>query len=100
MLAMLLLVFFMPLISIIHLIAVASFQRNSLYRSKSFTVKHLLVALFFPVAGMALITFEYLMNLSKGGIDFGSFLLIISFYGLLAVIFAVPYLLYLRAIKS
>lgn len=100
MLAMLLLIFFMPLVSFIHLIATISFQRNGLYRSKSFTIKHLAVALFFPIAGMTLMTFEYIMNLSKGGIDVGSFLSIFSLYGLLALIFATPYLLHLRAIKK
>lgn len=90
----------MPLVSLIHLIAVFSFQRNGLYQSKSFTIKHLAVAIFFPITGMALITFEYIMNLSKGGIDVASFLLILSLYGLLAVIFATPYLLHLRAAKK
>lgn len=96
MLAMLLLGFFMPLVALIHLIATVSFQRNGYYRSQSFTITHLSVALFFPIAGMALITFEYLMNLSKGGIDVGSFLSVFSLYGLLALLFATPYLLYLR----
>ena len=100
MLAVLLLGFFMPLVSLIHLIATVSFQRNGCYRSKSFTIKHLAVALFFPIAGMALITFEYLINLSLSAIDIDSFLLILSLYGLLALVFAIPYLLHLRAVKK
>ena len=100
MLAMLILGFFMPVVSLIHLIATVYFYKKGYYRSQSFTLKHLAVALFFPIAGMALITFEYVMNLSKGGIDVASFLLILSLYGLLAVIFAIPYLLHLRAAKK
>lgn len=100
MLAMLLLGFFMPLVALIHLIATVSFQRNGYYRSQSFTITHLSVALFFPIAGMALITFEYLMNLSKGGIDVASYLSILSPYALLALLFAAPYLLHLSAIKK
>ncbi len=100
MLAMLLLVLFMPLVALIHLIATISFQRNDLYRSKSFTIKHLAVALFFPIAGMALITFEYLMNLRLGGIDVESYLLILSPYALLTLLFATPYFLHLRAVKK
>ena len=100
MLAMLILVFFMPVVAFIHLIATVSFQRNGLYRSKSFTIKHLAVALFFPIAGMALITFEYVMNLPLGGIDVASYLSILSPYGLLTVIFATPYWLHLWATKK
>ncbi|ALF60027.1 hypothetical protein AOC03_08225 [Psychrobacter urativorans] len=90
----------MPVVSLIHLIATVYFYKKGYYRSQSFTIKHLVVALFFPIAGMALITFEYVMNLSKGGIDVASFLLILSLYGLLVVIFAIPYLLHLRAAKK
>lgn len=97
---MLLLGFFMPLVSLIHLIATVSFQRNGCYESKAFTIKHLVLALFFPIAGIALITFEYVMNLSKGGIDVASYLSILSLYGLLALFFATPYLLHLRAAKK
>ena len=100
MLAVLILIFFMPLVFFIHLIATVSFQRNGCYRSKSFTIKHLAIALFFPLAGMALITFEYVMNLSKAGIDIGAFLLILFLYKLLALVFAIPYLLHLRAVKK
>ena len=100
MLAVLILIFFMPLVLLIHLIATVSFQRNGLYRSKLFTIKYLAVALIFPLAGMALITFEYVMNLSKGGIDIGSFLLILFLYKLLALVFAIPYLLHLRAARK
>ncbi|MFZ2554601.1 hypothetical protein [Psychrobacter urativorans] len=100
MLAMILLVFFMPLVTVIHLIATISFQRNGLYKSKSFTIKHLAVALLFPIAGMALITFEYIINLRLGGIDVESYLLILSPYALLTLIFATPYFLHLWAVKK
>ena len=97
MLAMLILGFFMPLVSLLHLIATVYFYKKGYYRSQSFTLKHLAVALFFPIAGMALITFEYLINLNLGAIDIDSFLIILSLYGLLAIIFAIPYILYLSA---
>lgn len=97
MLAMILLVFLMPLVALIHLIATVSFQRNGCYRSKSFTIKHLAVALFFPIAGMALITFEYGINRAHGGIHIGTWLSVLFVYAFLAIIFAIPYLLYLTA---
>ena len=97
MLAMLLLVFFMPLVLLIHIIAIFYFQKKGYYRSRSFTIKHLLIAILFPIAGMALITFEYLMNLSKSGIHVGTFLSILFVYGFLSLIFAIPYILYLSA---
>lgn len=60
-------------------------------------LKHVLIAILFPIAGMALITFEYIMNLSKGGLHVGTFLSILFVYGFLALIFAVPYVLHLTA---
>lgn len=99
MLAMLLLVLFMPLVSLIHLIAILYFQKKGYYRSKAFTIKHLAVALFFPIAGMALITFEYIMNLPLGGIDVEAYLSILTPYALLTLFFAAPYFLHLRAVK-
>ena len=97
MLAMLLLLLFMPLVSLIHLIATIFFQTKGYYQSKSFMLKHVLIAILFPIAGMALITFEYIMNLSKGGIHVGTFLSVLFVYGFLALIFAIPYILYLSA---
>ncbi len=97
MLSMLLLVLFMPLVSLIHLIAILYFQKKGYYRSKAFTIKHLAVALFFPIAGMALITFEYIINLQLGSIHVGTFLSVLFVYGFLALIFAVPYILHLSA---
>ncbi len=44
MLAMLILVFFMPLVAIIHLIATIYFFNKGHYSSKSFTTKHLAVS--------------------------------------------------------
>lgn len=97
MLSMLILVFFMPLVLLIHLIATIYFQKKDYYCSKSFTVKHLLIAIIFPIAGMTLITFEYLMNLSKASIHIGTFLSVLFVYGFLSLIFAIPYILYLSA---
>ncbi len=97
MLAMLLLVLFMPLVLLIHVIVMIYFHAKGYYRSKSFTIKHVLIAILFPIAGMALITFEYIMNLSKGGLHVGTFLSILFVYGFLALIFAIPYVLHLTA---
>ena len=97
MLAMLLLLLFMPLVSLIHLIATIFFQTKGCYQSKSFTIKHLAVALFFPIVGMALITFEYIINLQLGSIHVGTFLSVLFVYGFLALIFAIPYILHLSA---
>lgn len=97
MLAMLILIFLMPVVLLVHLIAMLYFYKKARYRSKSFMLKHLLIAMLFPIAGMALITIEYLMNLSKSGIHVGTFLSVLFVYGFLAVIFAIPYILYLSA---
>ena len=97
MLAMLILVFFMPLVAIIHLIATIYFFNKGHYSSKSFTIKHLAVALVFPIAGMGLITFEYWDNMEHAGIHVGTLLSVLFVYGFLAILFAVPYLLYIMA---
>lgn len=97
MLAMLLLLLLMPLVLLIHVVATIYFQTKGYYRSKSFMLKHVLIAILFPIAGMALITFEYIMNLSKGGLHVGTFLSILFVYGFLALIFAIPYVLHLTA---
>ena len=100
MLAMLLLVLFMPLVSLIHLIATVYFYKKQYYQSKSFMLKHVLIAILFPLAGMALMTFEYVMNLSKGGIHVGTFLSVLFVYGFLALLFAIPYVLHLMAAEK
>ena len=95
MLSILVLIFFIPLILLIHLIATIYFQKKGRYRSKNFTIKYLIVAMLAPIAGSALITFEYLANMSKAGIHIGTFLSILFVYGFLSLIFAIPYVLYL-----
>lgn len=97
MLAMLLLVLFMPLVLLIHVIAMFYFQTKGYYRSKSFMLKHLLIGILFPIAGMALITFEYIVNLNTGGIHVGTFLSVLFVYGFLSLIFAIPYTFYLSS---
>ena len=100
MLAMLILVFFMPLVAIIHLIATIYFFNKGYYSSKSFTIKHLAVALMFPIACMVLITFEYWDNMDHVGIHVGTLLAVLFVYVFLAILFAVPYLLYIMAPKK
>ncbi|TXD97100.1 hypothetical protein ES754_08815 [Psychrobacter frigidicola] len=100
MLAMLILAFFMPVLALIHLIATVCFYKKGYYRSQSFTIKHLAVALFFPIAGMALITFEYWDNMPLASIHVGSFLSILFVYAFLAILFAIPYLLHVMAAEK
>lgn len=95
MLALMFLIFIIPVILLIHLIATVCFYKKGYYRSRSFTIKQLLIALIFPIAGMALITFEYLMNLSKNGIHVGTFLSVFFVYSFISLLFAIPYLIYL-----
>ncbi len=95
MLAIMFLVFVIPIILVIHVIATVYFQKKGYYRSKRFTIKHLLVAMLAPIIGMILITFEYLMNLSKNYIHIGTFLSILFVYGFVSLVFAIPYLLHL-----
>ena len=95
MLALMFLVFVIPVFLLIHLIATVYFQKKNYYRSKSFTIKYLLIAMLAPLIGMALITFEYLMNLSKNGIHIGTFLSVLFVYIFLSLLFAIPYILHL-----
>lgn len=97
MLAMLILVFVMPVILLIHLIAMVYCYKKDYFRSKAFTYKYLIIALLAPAAGSALITFEYWINREHGGIHVGTFLSVLFVYGFLALLFTIPYILYLTA---
>lgn len=97
MLSMLFLIFFVPVMLLIHVIATVYFQTRGNYRSRSFTTKHLSVIMLTPIVGIALITFEYLTNMSKSGIHVGTFLSILFVYIFSVVIFAIPYVLYLTS---
>lgn len=94
---MLFLVFLMPVLVFIYLIATIYCYKKGYFRSKSFTKKYLIVAMLMPIVGIALITFEYWINMEHAGIHIGTFLSILFVYSFLAVIFAVPYILYLTA---
>lgn len=100
MLALMFLVSVIPIILLIHVIATVYFQKKGYYRSKSFTIKHIFIAMPAPIIGMVLITFEYVMNLSKNGIHVGTFLSLLFVYGFIALIFALPYLLHLFSVED
>ena len=95
MLALMFLVFVIPVLLLLHLIATVYFQKKRYYCSRAFTIKYLLTAMLAPLIGMALITFEYLMNLSKNGIHVGTFLSVLFVYTFVLLIFAIPYLIHL-----
>ena len=59
-----------------------------------------MVALISHIVGIALITFEYLDNRNSAGIHVDTLLSLLFIYEFLAIIFAVPYLLYLRALNK
>ncbi|WP_201556740.1 hypothetical protein [Psychrobacter sp. 72-O-c] len=85
---------------LIHLIATIYFHNKGYYRSKSFTTKHLIVALLVPIAGIALISFEYLTNMGRTGIHIGTFLSVLFVYVFMTLFFALPYFLHLVADKE
>ena len=95
MFALMFLVLVIPALLFIHLIATVYFQKKGHYRSKSFTIKQLSVALPAPLIGMALMIFEYLVNLGKNGIHVGTFLSVLSVYIFVSLFFAFPYILHL-----
>ncbi|WP_201587928.1 hypothetical protein [Psychrobacter jeotgali] len=84
-----------PIVLLLHLIAMIYFQKRERYRSKRFMNKHLSMVMLFLLLGVALTTFEYLMNLSKSGMHIGTFLSILFVYGFVSFIFAIPYVLHL-----
>jgi len=92
--------FFIPLALLIHLIVTVYFQKKGYYRGKSFTIKYLIIAMLVPITGIALLTFEYLSNMSRAGMHVGTFLSILFVYGFLSLIFAIPYLLHLTATEK
>ncbi|MBP2279283.1 tellurite resistance protein TehA-like permease [Psychrobacter sp. PL15] len=82
---------------LVHLIATVYFHNKGYYRNKSFTTKHLIIAMSVPIMGIALLIFEYLSNMNRAGMHIGTFLSILFVYGFLSLVFAIPYLLYLAA---
>ncbi len=84
---------------LIHIIATIYFSKKGYFQSKAFTSKYLIVALLIPIIGIALLTFEYLADMSATGIHIGTLVSILFVYGLVSVIFAIPYILHL-AMKS
>ncbi len=85
---------------LIHLIATVYFHKQGYYHSRSFTTKHLLIVMLVPIVGIALVTFEYLTNMSRTGIHVGTFLSIWFVYIFLSLFFALPYFLHLTAAKE
>lgn len=100
MLALMFLIFVIPVLLLLHLIATVYFQKKNYYRSKSFTIKYLLTVMPVSIIGMALMTFEYVMNLSKNGIHVGTFLSVLFVYIFVLLIFAIPYLLHLMTTEK
>ncbi len=62
---------------------------------KAFTRKHLLIAMTVPTLGVAIIGYEYLINISSTGIHIGTLVSVLFVYGLAAFLFAIPYLIHL-----
>nr|WP_317200180.1 hypothetical protein [uncultured Psychrobacter sp.] len=92
--------FILPMVLLFHLIAVIYFQKRNRYRSKAFTHKHLIIVMLFLSIGVATTTFEYVTDLSSTGIHVGTLLSLLFVYGFIALLFAIPYLLHLFAIKK
>ena len=92
--------FVIPVALLIHIMATIVFQKRGYYCSKAFTRKYLIVALLVPIIGIALITVEYLLDMSTTGIHIGTFLSVLFVYGLVSLIFAIPYILYLSSFNT
>lgn len=83
-----------PIILLIHFIAMIYFQKRDRYRSKAFMGRHLLIVMLLLLLGLVITTFEYLINITHTGMHIGTFLSILFVYGFIALLFAIPYLLY------
>ena len=80
---------------VIHIIATIFFAKKGYYQSKRFTTQYLIVAMLIPMIGVGLSLYEYALDTSATGIHIGTLVSILFVYGLLSLIFAVPYILYL-----
>lgn len=80
---------------VIHIIATIFFAKKGYYQSKRFTTRYLIVAMLIPIIGVGLSMYEYALDTSATGIHIGTLVSILFVYGLLSLIFAVPYILYL-----
>jgi len=89
-----------PIVLLLHLIAMIYFQKRDRYRSKAFTSRHLIIVMLFLVIGAAVTMFEYLTNMSSTGMHIGTFLSIVFVYGFIALLFAIPYLLHFFTIEK
>lgn len=85
---------------LIHLVATVYCQKQGYYRSNSFTIKHLIVAMLVPIIGIALITFEYLTNSTVASLHIGTYLSIVFVYVFMSLFFMLPYFLNLVADKK
>ena len=86
---------FMPLALLVHFLATIYFNKRDYYLDKAFTRKHLLIAMTVPTLGVAIIGYEYLINISSTGIHIGTLVSVLFVYGLAAFLFAIPYLIHL-----
>ncbi len=80
---------------VIHIIATIFFAKKGYYQSKRFTTQYLIVAMLIPMIGVGLILYEYALDTSATGNHIGTLVSIFFVYGLLSLIFAVPYILYI-----
>ena len=80
---------------VIHIIATIFFAKKGYYQSKKFTTQYLIVAMLIPLIGVGLSMYEYALDISTTGIHIGTLVSIVFVYGLLSLIFAVPYILYI-----
>ena len=80
---------------VIHIIATIFFAKKGYYQSKKFTTQYLIVAMLIPLIGFGLSMYEYALDTSTTGIHIGTLVSILFVYGLLSLIFAVPYILYI-----
>ena len=99
-LSILYMLIFMPLALLVHFVAIIYFNKRDYYLDKAFTRKHLLIAMTVPALGVAIIIYEYLINLSSTGIHIGTLVSVLFVYGLAGLLFAIPYLLHLTAVEK
>jgi uncharacterized membrane protein YhaH (DUF805 family) len=82
---------------LIYIIAILYCSKKGYYRSQAFTSKYLIAVLLIPIIGIALALVEYLLDMSATGMHIGTLVSILFVYGLMSLIFAIPYILYLSA---
>ncbi len=86
-----------PVTALVHFVATVYFLKKGYYRSKSFTIKHLIIALAVPIIGIAIMVFEYFQTLGSGDSYRDDFITGVFIYSFLTLIYIIPIFCYQSA---